>query len=183
MADSNDDKTGFDGLIGLADDVSEGFDWDADDAAQVDEDRITVVRFRVGDRLFALLGESVQEITTDLDVTPVPGAPKHIRGVSVIRRRVIGVLNLYQWLDPVAERDDVNTQRILVVESSPFMVGFEATDVSGIEEWPASAEDRSKIPETIGARTRRYARGVRMIDDEAVVLLDVHRLLEDAAVQ
>ena len=183
MTDSSDDKTGFDGLIGLSEEASDGFDWDAEEAAQVDEDTITVVRFQVGDRLFAISGEAVQEITSDLDVTPVPGAPKHIRGVSVIRRRVIGVLNLYQWLDPVAERDDVNTQRILVVEASPFMVGFEATDVSGIEEWPESTEDRSKIPETIGARTRRYAKGVRMVDEQAVVLLDVHRLLEDAAVQ
>ncbi len=182
MTDSSDDNKGFDGLIGLADEGG-GFDWDADEAAQVSEDTITVVRFRVGDRLFAIMGDTVREITTDLDVTPVPGAPKHIRGVSVIRRRVIGVLNLYQWLDPVAERDDVNTQRIIVVESSPYMVGFEASDVSGIEEWPTSADDRSKIPETIGARTRRYAQGVRMVDDEAVVLLDVHRLLEDAAVQ
>ncbi|MGM0554753.1 MAG: chemotaxis protein CheW [Myxococcota bacterium] len=183
MTNSSDNKKGFDGLIGLADEELGGFDWDAEDSAQVDDETITVVRFRVGDRLFGIMGEAVREITTDLDVTPVPGAPKHIRGVSVIRRRVIGVLNLYQWLDPVAERDDVNTQRIIVVESNPYMVGFEATDVSGIEEWPASADDRGKIPETIGARTRRYAKGVRMVDGEAVVLLDVPRLLEDAAVQ
>lgn len=183
MDDSSDKKTGFDGLLGLSEQKSEGFEWDDEDASRDDEQTITVVRFRVGDRRFAVRGESVREITTDLEVTRVPGAPKHIRGVGVIRRRVIGVLNLYQWLDPVAERDDVNTQRIIVVESSPYMVGFEATDVSGIEEWPASSEDRGKIPETIGARTRRYARAVRLIDDQAVVLLDVSRLLEDAAVQ
>ena len=180
MSDSN-DETGFDGLIGLAEE-EEDFDWDAEEA-DTDEDTVTVLRFSVRDRLFAVLGETVREITSDLDVTPVPGAPKHIRGVGVIRRRVVGVLNLYQWLDPVAEREDVHTHRIIIVETDPFVVGIEATDVSGIDEWPESALDQSKIPETIGARTRRYALGVQLVEDDAIVLLDAPRLLQDAAVQ
>lgn len=181
MSDS-DDETGFDGLIGLAEEEEEEFDWEAEEA-EAEEETVTVLRFSVGDRLFAVRGETVREITSDLEVTPVPGAPKHVRGVGVIRRRVVGVLNLYEWLDPVAERGDVDTHRIIVLEADPFVVGIEATDVSGIDEWPESSLDRSAIPETIGARTRRYALGVQLVEDDAIVLLDAPRLLQDAAVQ
>lgn len=183
MSDSSDQDFGFDGLISAAE-AGDGFDWD-DAAAEADaaEAAVSVLRFSVGDREFAVPSEYVREIVSELAVTPVPGAPKHVRGVAVLRRQVLGVLNLYQWLDPVAERDVLDTNRVVIVEAGPYMVGIETTAVSGMDEWPAQVLDRSRIPDSINSRTRRYAAGIRLSEEQAVVLLDVPKLLDDAAVQ
>ncbi len=183
MSDSSDQKFNFDGLIGAAS-ADDGFDWDADPSeADVSEETVSVLRFRVGDRRFAVPTEYVREIVSELEVTPVPGAPKHVRGVSVLRRQVIGVLNLYQWLDPVAEVDVVDSNRVVIVEAGPYTVGIETTEVTGMDDWPEQVLDRSRIPESINTRTRRYAAGIRLSEAEACVLLDVPKLLDDAAVQ
>lgn len=183
MSHSNDFDFGFEGLIGAAE-ADDGFDWEDDSSEAAESDKtISVLRFAVGDRRFAVPSEYVREITAEMNVTPVPGAPKHIRGVGVLRRQVIGVLNLYQWLDPVAERDELNATRVIIVESGAYKVGVEATAVHGMDQWPEQVLDRSRIPGSINTRTRRYAAGIRLDETQATVLLDVPRLLADAAVQ
>lgn len=183
MSDSNEHDFGFEGLIDAA--VSgEGFDWDAGDSEADDsQELVSVLRFRVGDSRFAVPTEYVREIITDLSVTPVPGAPKHVRGVAVLRRQVLGVLDLHQWLDPVAQQNRAGSGRIVIVEVGPYTVGIEASEVTGMDEWPAQVLDRSRIPDSINSRTRRYAAGIRLSEREASVLLDVPKLLDDAAVQ
>ncbi|QDG51001.1 chemotaxis protein CheW [Persicimonas caeni] len=183
MSDSIDQKLDFDGLIGAAE-AGDGFDWETDDSeAGVSEKTVSVLRFRIGERRFAVPTEFVREIVSELDVTPVPGAPKHVRGVSVLRRQVIGVLDLHRWLDPVAEVAAVEASRVVIVEAGPYTVGIETNEVTGMDEWPEQVLDRSRIPDSINSRTRRYAAGIRLSEDEACVLLDVPKLLDDAAVQ
>jgi purine-binding chemotaxis protein CheW len=189
MSDSNernfagDGLSGFDGLIDEAKRPG-GFDWedDADDEQEVAR-VISVLRFQVGDRLYAVPSEYVREIVSDLRVTAVPGAPNHVRGVAVFRRQVLGVLNLGQWLDPVANRSALDQGRIVIVEAGAYTVGIEADVVSGMDEWSDEVLDRGRIPESINTRTRRYAAGIRLDRNEATVLLDVPKLLDDAAVQ
>jgi purine-binding chemotaxis protein CheW len=183
MSDSNERYPGFDGLIDAAS-ANDGFDWEEESSeADGSAATVSVLRFTVGDREFAVPTEYVREIVSELSVTPVPGAPKHVRGVGVLRRQVVGVLNLYQWLDPVAERDEIDTSRVIIVEAGSYMVGIETTEVTGMDEWPEQVLDTSRIPESINTRTRRYAAGMRLNDDEAIILLDVPKLLDDAAVQ
>lgn len=182
MSDSFDQKLDFDGLIGAAE-AGSGFDWEADASETETQTSVPVLRFRVGERRFAVPTEFVREIVSELDVTPVPGAPKHVRGVSVLRRQVIGVLDLHRWLDPVAEGAQVESNRVVIVEAGPYTVGIETSEVTGMDEWPEQVLDRSRIPDSINSRTRRYASGIRLSEDEACVLLDVPKLLDDAAVQ
>lgn len=163
---------------------SESFDWEEEAAeAQSIGESVSVLRFSVGGREFAVPTEYVREIVADLKVTLVPGAPKHIRGVGMLRRQVVGVLDLNQWLDPVAEVGVEGTSRVVIVEAGVYLTGIEVSEVTGLDQWPAQVLDRSRMPETVNTRTRRYAAGIRVDDERAVVLLDVPRLLEDAAVQ
>lgn len=183
MSDSIDQKLDFDGLIGAAE-AGDGFDWETDDSeVEASTKTVPVLCFRVGKRRFAVPTEFVREIVSDLDVTPVPGAPKHVRGVSVLRRQVIGVLDLHKWLDPVAENAGVESNRVVIVEAGVYTVGIETSEVTGMDEWPEQVLDRSRIPDSINSRTRRYAAGIRLSEQEACVLLDVPKLLDDAAVQ
>ncbi len=183
MSDSSDQDLGFDGLIGAAS-AADGFDWEEEASdADVSEQIVAVLRFAVGEREFAVPTEYVVEIVSDLNITRVPGAPKHIRGVGVLRRQVIGVLDLNQWLDPVAQSEIEEFSRVVIVEAGAYTVGIEVAEVTGLDDWPEQVLDRSRIPDSINTRTRRYAAGIRLSEDDATVLLNVPRLLDDAAVQ
>ncbi|AWV91180.1 chemotaxis protein CheW [Bradymonas sediminis] len=160
------------------------FDWDDADSEDVAAVQlVSVLRFQVGDFLYAVPSEYVREIVSDLRVTPVPGAPSHVRGVTVYRRQVLGILNLGKWLDPAQRRGEQHQGRIVIVEADSYTVGIEADVVSGMDEWPLEDVDRGAIPDSINARTRRYAAGIQINRDKATVLLDVSKLLSDAAVQ
>lgn len=183
MSESNERDLGFDGLLEAAD-ADDAFDWEQQaEQEEPEEATISVLRFVVGEREFAVRSEVVREIVSELNVTRVPGAPKHIGGVGVLRRQVIGVLDLNQWLDPVAESGIEEAARVIIVEAGGYTVGIEVNAVAGLDDWPEKVLDKSRIPGSINTRTRRYAAGVRLSDDEAVVLLDAPRLLDDAAVQ
>lgn len=188
MSDSDEKDLGFggldpfDALIAEADRPKE-FDWhDEDSDAREVTQTVSVLRFQVGERLYAVPSEYVREIVSGLRVTPVPGAPNHVHGVSVFRRQVLGILNLGQWLDPAVQRGEFKEGRTVIVEADSYTVGIEADVVSGMDEWPLEDVDRSAIPDSINARTRRYALGIQLHRDEATVLLDVSKLLSDAAV-
>lgn len=189
MSDSENRDMGTDGLDQfdrLIDEAHrpEQFDWhDPDSDAQEATQMVSVLRFQVGAQRYAVPSEYVREIVSDLPITPVPGAPNHVHGVSVFRRQVLGILNLGQWLDPAARREVAQQGRIVIVEADAYTVGIEADVVSGMDEWPVEDVDRAAIPDSINARIRRYAAGIQVRRDEATVLLDVSKLLSDAAVQ
>lgn len=187
MSDSTDDEArgqvGFGALIAQASQRPAGFDWQDDDVGAEAAQVLAVLRFGVGARQYAVAARYVREIVSDLRITPVPGAPNYVRGVAIYRRQVLGVLSLDQWLDPVAARAVAEQGRIVIVEAGAYLVGIDANEVSGMGEWAEETLDRSRIPDTLSARTRRYAAGIRVEGNQATVLLDIPRLLADAAVQ
>lgn len=174
---------GFDRLIEEAA-VAGRFDWDE---GSVDEDEreesLSVLCFELGQGSYAIASDYVREIVSDLPVTPVPGAPGHVRGVTVFRRQVLGVLSLAQWLDPAEGQKQPGSSRIIIVEVGPYTVGLEADALSGMQQWPVEVLERDEIPPTINSRIRRYALGLRLEREQVAILLDVPRLLRDAAVR
>lgn len=194
-ADTPDDTAGFDDIVDDLDDPA--FDWD-DEQLEADDDVETrpVVTFRIGTDLFAVPGDSVREIMGSTDATPLPGAPSHVEGVIVVRRRVVGVLVLGDFLNldtdeptrPVGDAPDggleeVSTDRTLVVETPHYTVGIRVDEITGLGEWPESAIDPETLPDNLRDTTRRYARGARQQEGTLCVFLDLASLLDDAAVR
>lgn len=196
-ADSPDDTAGFDDIVEQLDEPT--FDWD-DDELEADQEEETrpVVAFRIGTDLFAVPGDSVREIMATTDSTPLPGAPAHVDGVIVVRRRVVGVLSMRKFLnldaslsadaatdDPGAEPafEDVSTDRTLIVETAHYTVGIRVDEITGLGEWPESSIDPETLPDNIRDSTRRYARGARQQNGTLCIYLDLPTLLDDAAVR
>lgn len=187
------DNPGFEDLVEELEEDS-SFEWD-DEQMEPDDPEQTrpVVCVRVGDDLFALPGESVREIRGGTETTPMPGAPAHIEGVTVVHRRVLGLMSLADFLgiEPDAQPEDtdddpltdhVSTDRVLVVETPHYAVGVRVDEVVGLDDWPESRLDPDTLPENIRDSTHRYARGARRQEGTLCVYLDVDALLDDAAV-
>lgn len=193
------DDTGFDDLLDELDEDS-SFEWDDEEleADEAEEETRPVVCFRIGTDLFAIPGESVREIVGSIERTRLPGAPPHIGGITVVRRQVVGLLSLADFLDleagPVEETsstdddilevdEDVSTERTLIVETPHYSVGIRVDEVTGLDEWPESLIDPETLPDNMQPSTRRYARGVRRQAGTMCAFLDLESLLDDAAVQ
>ena len=187
------DNLGFDDVLEELDEDA-SFTWEQQELEPEENDEtVPVVCVRIGDDLFGLPGETVREIMDCAETTPLPGSPEHIDGVTVVRRRVLGLLSFRRFLGidaPVRSDgpkpgesvyDQVSTQRTVLVETDHYAVGIHVDEVTGLEQWPASSIDVDKLPDNIHDGTRRYATGARRRQEGLCIYLNVEKLLDDAA--
>ncbi len=121
---------------------------------------------------------SVQEIIRATDITPVPGAPSHVRGVINLRGKIIPVVDLRKRLAlPVADASDA--QRIIVVELGAKRIGMLVDSVSQVIKVPAGVVE--EIPEEATGIDENYIKGVGKLDNHLIIILDLNRSLIDIA--
>jgi purine-binding chemotaxis protein CheW len=174
MSDEN--REGLDALI---DDASlEDFDWSS---PSTDDDDVvtTVMHFDVGKNVYALAGEDVREIVFAPKVTPLPGAPAYVTGVTIHRQEVIGVLDLNRWFN--LEASKFRAKRLIIVEHGNMVAGILTGVRTEIVEW-TRAHTRGVLLPTLPTKLRAYAKATREMNDEVVTLIDIRRIIEDAAV-
>jgi purine-binding chemotaxis protein CheW len=110
------------------------------------ESTLSLACFEVGGALYALEVGSLREIVRPLPITPLPGAPASIEGVTELRGSLLVVVDLARLLGRDAAGDGPRT-RIVVLEVDGLAFGLRvdaAVDVLGIaadrlEEVPALA--------------------------------------------
>ena len=168
---------------GLAEDILARFI----DKAQEESDKGTVQATRVeGEQLFHLvtfkLGKeeygvdinSVQEIIRATDITPVPGAPVHVRGVINLRGKIIPVVDLRKRFS-LAAVDASDDQRIVVVELGEKRLGMLVDSVSQVIKLSSSIIE--EMPEEATNIDENYIRGVGKLDSRLIIILDLNRSL------
>lgn len=158
------------------------FDWEVELEEEA-VDALDVLRFTLGGNLFAIAGSWVREIVGRSPLTPIPGAPEHIEGITLLRREVLGVLDLSTWLGlPQKDSPSGLTPRLIVIEFGTLAAAFVADSVDGIESWP-EAIDASTVPSNVENRLRSFALSSRWAPGGIVTLLDVQKILSEAAVR
>ena len=147
-----------------------------------EEERRAVISFRLGKDRFSVAGELVREILGAQEVTALPGSPGHILGIAVLRRQVVAIVSLREFLNIPGE-DRPAQARTMIVECGPFTVGLVVDEILGLGEWVESGLSKEKVPENLRASMARYARGAQVEKGELHLFLDLEGLLEDAAVR
>lgn len=186
--DIEDKKAGLGELLTEAGELS--FDWEEEESSvgEADEE-VSVLSFRVGKDFFGLEASCVREVVGTSVLTPLPGAPAHIRGIVVLRRQVVGVLDLGAFLG-LESGGDVGSglldgavkSRTVIVEVGKYVAGISVDQVDGLEMWSKKV-DFEGVSGVVGARTQRYMQMACYEDDVLKVLLDLEKLLDDAAVR
>ncbi len=180
MSESDSESTELDEMIdGLG--GSSDFDWGAPDLDEDSGEVIDVVRITLGGSPMALDGRYVREILGVVDTTSVPGAPEHVAGIAVVKRQVLGILDLATWLD-FDEVKETEANRIVVLDDGEVAAGIVVDSVDGIETWP-EAIDPATIPETFSDQVKTYTLAARWAPGGVLILLDVEKLLDEAAVR
>jgi len=120
----------------------------------------------------------VQEIRGWESATPIPNAPKHIKGVINLRGTIVPIVDLRQCFGLEAiEYTAVTVVIVLKVETDKGsrIMGIVVDAVSDVYSL-ASAE--MKIAPDLGdAVNTDYIRGLVNVNDKMVILLEIDRLL------
>ncbi len=130
--------------------------------------------FYVGQLLLGVDINIVQEINRQLQVTPVPGAPAHVRGVINLRGEVATVIDLRTVLG-MAPAEETRDTRNLIIHSQAETIGLYVDRISDI--LTISDDDISPAPSNVNGVDGRFILGVHTMDSDIVVLLDVEKVL------
>lgn len=98
-------------------------------------DAVQYLLIRLGSEEYAIKIDAIVEIIKDIQVTPVPGAPDFIEGVTNLRGEMLSVVDLARAIGlsntPVAR----NERRIIKVRTQGIDVGLLIDGISGIHEF------------------------------------------------
>lgn len=137
---------------------------------------LQLVSFHLGGEEYALEILKVQEIIRMVDLTRVPNSPDFVEGVINLRGKVIPVIGLRRRFHLEARKRDAQT-RIIVVEISGSIVGFEVDAVNEVLRIPA---DTVEPPPRLAKTEREYVSGVGKLNNRLLLLLDVDRLMSES---
>ncbi len=148
-------------------------------AAQVpvkasDVPTLSVLTFGLAGETYALETKHVRQVFRLHRLTPLPGTPPHVAGVTNLRGNVLAVLDLRSFFD-IPTRGLAEFDRVVVL-GDPAHGGFGLlTDsIDGVRALPVG-ELAANLP-TLGGVRARYLIGVTA---SAVVVLDGAKLLAD----
>jgi len=134
--------------------------------------------FRLGGEVFGLPIADVIEIVGILPVTDLPEVPAWIRGVVNLRGRVIPVMDVRRRFGMEPRPDDDRTC-IVVASLGEESVGLIVDAVSEVLD--IDAERITPTPPVGTSAANDYLRGLGMVGERVVVLLDTARLLQGDA--
>jgi len=138
------------------------------------EELLHLVTFQLAKEEYGVEIANVQEIIRATDITPVPGAPAHVRGVINLRGKIIPVVDLRRRF-ALPETDSSDARRIVVVELGPKRIGMLVDSVSQVIRVPAGVVE--EMPEEATGVDENYIRGIGKLDSRLIIILDLHRSL------
>ncbi len=129
----------------------------------------------LGNQLFGLPIERVQEVFVLGKVTAVPLARPEIAGLINLRGRIVTAIEMRRRLGlPERERD---VQPMAVgVERNGESYGLVIDSVGEVLKLPN--ESREPTPVNLDARLARVAAGIHRLEDQLLVILDVDCVLD-----
>jgi purine-binding chemotaxis protein CheW len=137
--------------------------------------QLHLITFRLDGEEFGLPVDTVREVIRVGDVTRVPQAPAHIRGVTNLRGRILPVVEIRSRLGlaPLVPR---STARIIVVEVRGRVLGLLVDSVAQVQKLPA---DRLvPAPDEVKSAHTAYLNGVVHLDNRLIILLDLALALD-----
>lgn len=132
------------------------------------------VIFKLNEEEFGFDIMKVNEIIKMQDLTAMPDTSAHILGVTNIRGKVIPIISLKSILS-MAEKEDDESTRIIVVTLDEKVYGFKVDEVSEIIR---IEEDQVERQEELGTDTESSViSGIAKVGDRLIKLIDFEKVV------
>ena len=135
--------------------------------------------FFIDDMPFGVDATDVQEILLPQRMTDVPLAPPEVSGLMNLRGQIVTNLDLRQRLGlPSHDVDDESLNVVLRTKHGPLSV-----IVDGVGDvFEADDADLAPPPETLSPPMANLVRAVHKLDDQLLLVLDVHQIATPSTV-
>jgi Chemotaxis signal transduction protein len=131
-----------------------------------------VVIFKLNNEQFAVETAKVQSINDAMEITRVPKAPEHIKGLINLRGNVISLLDINLLLDVPKEEEKQNN--IIILEMEDELVGITVDQVDEVLD-----VEEDIIEKISDDRKKAYIEGIINFKDRIVTLIDIDKLLSN----
>lgn len=138
------------------------------------ERELHLVVFRLEKEEYAVPIDLVREVVRVADVTRVPHAPAHIRGVMNLRGRILPIVEIRTRLD-LTPAELTPASRVVVAEVGGRVVGLLVDAVGQV----ARVSERlvAAPPDEVRSAGAEAVTGVARVGSRLLVLLDLNRVL------
>jgi purine-binding chemotaxis protein CheW len=147
-------------------------------APVVEERELHLVVFRLEREEYAVPIELVREVVRVTDITRVPHAPPHVRGVMNLRGRILPVVETRSRLG-LASAELSPASRVVVVEVGRRTVGMLVDGVGQVTR--LSERNITAAPEEVRSTAAEAVTRVGRVGERLLILLDLERLLRNEA--
>lgn len=130
-----------------------------------------VVIFKLNEEQFAVETGKVQSINDAMEITKVPKAPAHIKGLINLRGNVISLLDINLLLG--TPKQDEKQNNIIILEMEDELVGITVDQVDEV------LDVEEELVEKVNDGKKAYIEGVINFKDRIVTLIDIDKLLSN----
>ena len=131
--------------------------------------------FRLADHLYGIGLETLQEVTRNIPLTPVPASQPWVAGLLSLRGQIVVAIDLRNRLK-LPKRSKENPPMNVVVLHDRELICLlvdSISDIIFVEE-----EDFSSAPSTMDGSLQEFITGAYKLENELVVELNIERLLQ-----
>jgi len=125
---------------------------------------------------YAVPIEQIREIRTIENITKIPKAKSHVKGVMNLRGMIIPIIDIKKRLGFGTTDDLDKKRRILVADVRDSIYGLIVDKVDQV--FQLSVKDVEPVPPDT-FESHHYIKGIAKIDGKLIVLLDIIGLFED----
>ncbi|HDM36236.1 MAG TPA: chemotaxis protein CheW [Candidatus Syntrophoarchaeum butanivorans] len=140
-------------------------------------EEIQLVVFSLNDSLYGVDVRQVREITPMGQVTPVPGAPYFVDGVTNLRGQVTTVIDLKKRFGLGEEGGNGKERRMIIVEPKGIPVGMIVDSVTEVLRLESNAVEGT--PDVLESSIdTRYIKGIgKLGDGRLLIIVDLEEIL------
>ena len=135
---------------------------------------VQIVNFTVGNVDYGVPVEQVREVRDVQAVTPIPGAPSYVEGVTNLRGQIITVMDLRRRLN--LQNVEGGGEKIIVVELGKIAVGVVVDSVTEVSTIAGKDIERHM---QVTKKLEGYLVGVGKQGEKLVVILDLTKIISE----
>jgi purine-binding chemotaxis protein CheW len=158
-------------LLGFADAMD---DFSQQTQAAPAEVELHLVTFHLGAEEFGIPIETVREVLRVGDITRVPQAPPHVKGITNLRGRIVPIVSIKSRMG-LPDATLTARSRCVLVEVHGRVLGLLVDSVSNVVKVPLAAV--APPPEEIVTAATDYITGVARLGSRLIILLQLEKAL------
>lgn len=139
--------------------------------------------FYIGDQFYGLPVADVQEVLQSQPLTRAPLAPLAVAGLMNLRGQIVTAVDVRRVLRSQAATPGTN-QPVQAEDKMNLVIRHENTEISLLVDniGDVVTVDETTVerpPETLQGMAREFIRGISALEGRLLLLVDVHRMLDD----